>query len=174
MNKKYAIKIISVLLGVALIALIISFIMLLFDAIFTEDIFLFDNDGQIIIEELKETIKMVKWLSFSLCFILIPALICFVFAYFGNGKIFNLISAILCFFIVATGIAFAFVIRKKAILSDNIAIYTTVTTAIENFIEISAFAFIIGAFFIYNSVVSFIGREKKTKNHTVEQKNENN
>ena len=50
MNKKYANKIISVLLGVALIALIISFIMLLFDAIFTEDIFLFDNDGQIIIE----------------------------------------------------------------------------------------------------------------------------
>ncbi len=124
MNKKYANKIISVLLGVALIALIISFIMLLFDAIFTEDIFLFDNDGQIIIEELKETIKMVKWLSFSLCFILIPALICFVFAYFGNGKIFNLISAILCFFIVATGIAFAFVIRKKSnIIRQHCNIY---------------------------------------------------
>ena len=49
----------------------------------------------------------------------------------------------------------------------------TVTTALENFIELAAFAFIIGAFFIYNSVVSFIGHEKKTKNHTVEQKNEN-
>lgn len=155
MNKKYANKIISVLLGIALITMIFSFVSLIFDAAFMDDVILLnDSDGNTE-RKLNEIMTFMKWISVSLVCVLVPVFVCYVFAYFGNGKIFNIVSAVLSLFVTAMCIAFICVLRKQALDSKSATIYAAVAESFEAFITLAVTSLLVCAFFIYNSVLSF-------------------
>ena len=155
MDKKYVTKIIPVLLGIALITLIFSFFSLLFDAIFMDDVILLNTSTSAEAKDLNEIVPLLKWTTVSLACILVPVFVCYVFAYFGNGKIFNTVSAVLSLFITATCIAFVFVLREEALITKSATIYSAVAESFENFIMLAANSAILCAFFIYNSAASF-------------------
>lgn len=151
MNTKYANKIISVLLGIALIVLVLSFFSLIFEAIFIGDLILLNvGDGK-----LNEIATLLKWMSVSLVCVLVPVIVCYVFAYFGNGKIFNVASAVLSLLVAATCVAFIFVLRKWALDTESAEIYSAVAEGLEELITLAATSVLLCAFFVYNSVASF-------------------
>lgn len=156
MNKKYANRIISVLLGIALIAMIFSFVSLIFDAAFMDDVILLNDSYGNTERKLNEIMTFMKWISVSLVCVLVPVFVCYVFAYIGNGKIFNIVSAVLSLFITAICIAFICVLRKQALDSKSATIYAAVAESFEAFITLAVTSLLVCAFFIYNSVVSFI------------------
>ena len=173
MNKKYVNKIISVLLGIALIALIFSFFSLLFDAIFMDDVILLNDSNSTDAKKLNEIMPLMKWMTVSLVCVLVPTLVCYVFAYFGNGKIFNIVSAVLSLFFAATCIAFVCVLRKEAIDTNSATIYAAVAECCENFIMLAAASLLLCAFFVYNGVSSFIKKpEVKLSAESAEVKND--
>lgn len=163
MDKKYANKIISVLLGIALIAMIFSFFSLIFDTAFMDDVILLNNSTENDAKKLNEIMTLIKWMGVSLVCVLIPVMVCYVFAYFGNGKIFNIVSAVLSLFVTVTCIAFVCVLRKQALDTKSATIYAAVTECFKEFISLAAASLLVCAFFVYNSVASFKFKPKNSR-----------
>lgn len=155
MDKKYVKKIISVLLGIALISIVFSLFSLIFDAAFADDLILLNDTGSTELE-LDEIITLMKWMTVSLVCVLVPTIVCYFFAYFGNGKIFNIVSAVLSLLITATCIAFICVLRQKALDTESATIYAAATGCFDEFIQLAATSFLLCAFFVCNSVFSFL------------------
>lgn len=156
MNKKYVKMIISVLLGIVLITMIISFVSLIFDSAFMDDVISLNNSDSEDAKKLNDIMTLMKWMGVSLVCVLVPVFVCYVFAYFGNGKIFNIVSAVLSLFVTAICIAFICVLRKQALDSESATIYAAVVECFEDFITLAVTSLLACTFFIYNSVASFL------------------
>ena len=156
MDKKLVKNILAVVLGIALIAMIFAVFSLIVDAIGTSDLESLDAANK--------ALGLFKWQAVALVCILVPTLACYAFAYFGNGKIFNIASAVLSLFVAVTAISFTFVLREAALDEVSSITYASVTAAFSEFIQLAACALIACVYFILNSVFSF----KKTKTEVAE------
>ncbi len=121
MDKKFVKKILAVVLGITLVAMIFAVFSLAFDAVGMNDLQTLDSSNDVI--------GLFKWQAVALACILVPTLACYAFAFFGNGKIFNILSSVLSLFVAATAVAFTFVLRKTALDLDSTTAYSTVAGA---------------------------------------------
>ncbi|MDE7301084.1 MAG: hypothetical protein K2N47_02835 [Clostridia bacterium] len=163
MDKKFVKKILAVVLGITLIAMIFSVVSLIIAAVGVSDLEALGNS----IDEL----ALLKWQSVALVCIIVPTLACYAFAFFGNGKIFNIVSAALSLLVAVTSLAFFIVLRKAALNSVSSTTYATVATSFTEFIKVAVFATIALVYFILNSVASF--KKKTDKAEITEEANGN-
>ena len=90
----------------------------------------------------------------ALCCVFVPAFVSYVFAYFGNKKIFTTAAAALSLFTTATIIAFIAVLRDRSM--DDPLSYTATASLNAELIELLLTVIIADVYFIYNSVRSFL------------------
>lgn len=158
MDKQFAKKIVSVLLGIALITIVYSLFSLIFESWFIDDVIVLNGKP----DDLSEIMSLIKWQTVSLVCVIVPTLVCYVFAYFGNEKIFNIFSAALSLLVFAMCIAFIIVTRNKTFATNSATTYSAITEALGEFITLAASAALFCAYFVINSVFSFIHKQKSS------------
>lgn len=151
MDKKTVKTIVNIVVGVALLTMIYSFVSLIFESWFIDDVIVLNGEP----DDLSEIMALIKWQTVSLVCVIVPTLVCYVFAYFGNGKIFNIFSAALSLLVFTMCIAFTIVTRNKTFATNSATTYSAITEALGEFITLAASSLLVCAFFVYNSAVSF-------------------
>lgn len=151
MDKKIAKKILAVVLGITLIAMIFAVFSLILAAVGVNDLEALETSS--------DELALLKWQAVALVCIMVPTLACYAFAFFGNGKIFNIASAVLSLFVAVTSLAFFIVLREAAMDTVSSTTYASVATSFTEFIQLAVCATIALVYFIVNTVACF----KKTK-----------
>ena len=155
MDKKYLKIILAVMLGIALTIMVYELVSLLFNSIYMKDAIEFAESNN----KLKETMEFIQSLAIALTCTIGIMFVCYVFAYFGNGKIFNTAAAALSLLTAVMSIVFVVLIRNKAHDAGAVT-YSAVAEIFDEFITLAVSALLGCAYFVYNSVISFIGPKK--------------
>lgn len=142
MEKPIVKKIITVVLGMALLVMLYSFVSFIIEAVLIVDV-----SSAAILED-------AQFMYVALICLLFITFVSYGFAYFGNGKIFNIFAAVLSLLVAACSIAFLFVLRGEA-LEKGTSTYALVAGCFAEFIQLAVPALIACAYFIYSSVKSF-------------------
>jgi len=156
MEKTFVKKVLAVVLGISLFVMLVSLASLIMDAVLADDVLLLDSNNDYI----KEISMFMKWTSVALVCAIVPTVLCYIFAYFGNGKIFNICAAVLSFFVAAGCIAFIFVVRDIAMEEIRSDAYAAATGYISELVQLGVSTVISGIFFTVNSVVLFLNKKQ--------------
>ena len=159
MDKKYLKTIISVILGIALAVMVYSLVSLLFECIFMEDAMKFAEDLMSSDKKMHETLEFLQSVSIALTCTIAITFVCYAFAYFGNGKIFNVAAAALSLLTAVLCIVFVILLRNKA-HDAGMTTYTAVAETFDSFIQLAVSALLACVYFILNSVASFTAHKK--------------
>lgn len=162
MDKKYLKTIVAVVMGIVLITMLYATFSLLFDALLMDNLIIYAGESS------HDTLKMVQDMVIALTCVVAVALVCYIFSFLGNGKIFNIVSSVLSLFITATSVAFLFVINKTAFEAGQTP-YATVAGYFAELIQLAATAFVAGGYFTVNSVLGFINKKPETAEVTNEE-----
>lgn len=164
MDKKFIKKILAVLLGISLLIMIYEWVSLIMDAALADDTVLLGSS------DIKESTMFMKWTSVALVCLLVPTFTCYVFAFFGNKKIFNICSAILSLFVAVCCIAF-FAKMRSILLEDAYAsVYASGVGYFSEMMQLAVPSLIACAYFTICSVLAF----KKGNNLDAGEDNEKN
>ena len=158
MNKKYQNTILAVVLGIALAFMVYALVSLLFDCIFMKDTIEFTKELIPSNKKMHETLEFAQNISIALTCTIAIMLVCYAFAYFGNGKIFNIAAAALSLATAVMAIVFLVVLRNKA-HDAGAETYTVIAECFDNFIELAVSALLACTYFILNSVASFTAKK---------------
>lgn len=159
MDKKSVKTIINVVLGISLIMMLTAYIGMVYSCISMADVFKMAGVKP------TDTDDPTLWMLIALCCVFVPAFVSYAFAYFGNKKIFTTAAAVLSLFITATIIAFVAVLRNRS-LEDPYS-YTTIASLNAELLELLLTVIIADAYFIYNSVKSFLIKPVQPAEETV-------
>lgn len=149
MDNKTVKTIVNIVVGVALLTMIYSFISLIFNAITARDAILLEAGST---NNIKNIVNLVTYMLVALVCLLVPTLVCYGFALFGKNKIMTIVSAVMSLFVVATCLALFFVLREEAFTSTSA--YTIAAAAFTEIIQLCAATAIMCAFFTFHSVTA--------------------
>lgn len=157
MDKAFVKKVLAVLLGVSLVILVYETVSLIVAAALFDDLEIFENS-------LNDLEAFIKWSAVALACMLIPALVSYVFAFFGKNKIFVLISAALSLIVTICCIAFFCMARVYAMQGFSSTSYAQGASFLSEFIQIAIASALIGAYLL----ITFLRSVKKKHTETVE------
>ncbi len=157
MDKAFVKKVLAVLLGVSLVILVYETVSLIVAAALFDDLQIFENS-------LNDLEAFIKWSAVALACMLIPALVSYVFAFFGKNKLFVLISAALSLIVTICCIAFFCMARVYAMQGFSSTSYAQGASFLSEFIQIAIASALIGAYLL----ITFLRSVKKKHTETVE------
>lgn len=162
MEKKTVKTFVNIIVGIALLIIIYSFFLMLFNAITARDPLLMSPDT--FNSSVKETLSLAIWMMVSLACLIVPTLVCYGFSLFGKNKIMTLASAVMSLFIALICFSFFFALRDNAFTDINS--YTIATAAFTDIIQLFAACTITCAFFTYESVLIILDYRKTHSKNT--------
>lgn len=157
MDKAFVKKVLAVLLGISLVILVYETVSLIVAAALFDDLQIFENS-------LNDLEAFIKWSAVALACMLLPALVSYVFAFFGKNKLFVLISAVLSLIVTICCIAFFCTARVYAMQGFSSTNYAQGASFLSEFIQIAIASALIGAYLL----ITFLRSVKKKHTETVE------
>ena len=149
MDKSFIKKVLAVVLGISLFVMLVTLASLIMEAALADDVSIHASFTA------EKTIMFIKWSAVALICVTVPALVCYALAYFGNHKIFGIISEVLSFLIVACCIAFFVVARKIALEQLSSSAYASATGYFTELIQLAVPSLLVGIYFVLESVKAF-------------------
>lgn len=142
MDKSFAKKVISVVLGIALILLIFSTVTLIIDTVLLDDLKYFNGT------DFDNLQKFFKWSGTGLICLIIPTVASYVFAYFSNRKIMTLIACVFSFITAISCFVLFGACRVYALEGFSSTNYASASLYFNKFIQIAISVILLGAYFL--------------------------
>lgn len=145
MDKPFIKKILAVVLGISLIILIFETASLIYSAVTLGDL-------KEINDYLNDIQSYMRWSALGLALMMVPALTCYVFAFFSEKKFYKITAASLSLIVVICCIVFISMCRRYAV-DKGLSDYASAAGYFSELMQIMVASALIGVYFLLISVL---------------------